>query len=290
MRLVRRGVVRRPAGPTLNIAPDGARYLLGDDMAANVEETKRFSPSDAAALGPFEEDLARLVRGRDPGIRLDRAGPGDAYLARPAGCRSMGPARVASSPDSRGPRVPVLDIGDAVPVGVLLLAVCARSARMARDQRSASGPSTPGTAFVLLHDHASEAARRRRAAVGVRPRRYGPRDRADGGGRSRGRLRDPHERRGRADRRPAAAPPPACGSRTARRSSAAGSCFERRPEAHVPHARRPARPAGGVPRADRGLPVHGHEHEDQPRGRRASRRRPATRTARSSPTTRGSWS
>ena len=66
MRLVRRGVVVDPAGPTLNIAPDGARFLLGDDMVANVEETKRFSPSDAAALVHFEEDLARLVRGVVP--------------------------------------------------------------------------------------------------------------------------------------------------------------------------------------------------------------------------------
>ena len=43
MRLVQRGIVVDPAGPTLNLFPDGAHYSLGDDMAANVEETKRFS-------------------------------------------------------------------------------------------------------------------------------------------------------------------------------------------------------------------------------------------------------
>ena len=66
MRLVRRGVHVDPAGPTLNVFPDGARYLLGEDMADNVEETKRFSPSDANELERFEDDLARLVTGVVP--------------------------------------------------------------------------------------------------------------------------------------------------------------------------------------------------------------------------------
>ena len=39
---------------------------------------------------------------------------------------------------------------------------------------SVAGPSTPGTAFVLLHDHASEETGGGRARVGVRPRRHGP--------------------------------------------------------------------------------------------------------------------
>src|SRR3954466_11545409 len=66
MRLVRRGVRTTTAGPTLNVFPDGARYLLGDDMAGNIEETKRFSPSDAGELERFEDDLARLVQGVVP--------------------------------------------------------------------------------------------------------------------------------------------------------------------------------------------------------------------------------
>src|SRR6476620_4174077 len=66
MRLVQRGVHVDPAGPTLNVFPDGARYLLGDDMADNVEETKRFSPSDANELERFEDGLARLVKGVVP--------------------------------------------------------------------------------------------------------------------------------------------------------------------------------------------------------------------------------
>src|SRR2546423_196274 len=60
MRLVQRGIVVDAAGPTLNLYEDGARYEVGDDMAANVAETARFSPKDARALPLFEADLADL--------------------------------------------------------------------------------------------------------------------------------------------------------------------------------------------------------------------------------------
>ena len=50
MRLVQRGIVVDAAGPTLNLYPDGGSYTLGDDMAANVEATRRFSSADARAL------------------------------------------------------------------------------------------------------------------------------------------------------------------------------------------------------------------------------------------------
>ena len=62
MRLVQRGIVVDPAGPTLNLYPDGASYYLGDDMAANVDATRRFSAADARALPRFEDDLAELVQ------------------------------------------------------------------------------------------------------------------------------------------------------------------------------------------------------------------------------------
>jgi hypothetical protein len=102
-----------PAGPTLNIAPDGARFLLGDDMVANVEETKRFSPSDAAALVPFEEDLARLVRGVVPafdwiapdpamstGRDLREAARWEGWRSASAGCSPTSPSCSRRRPPS----------------------------------------------------------------------------------------------------------------------------------------------------------------------------------------------
>ena len=71
MRLARRGIVVDPAGPTLNLYPDGAHYSLGEDMAANIAETKRFSAADAAALPRFEDDLAGARARCASVVRLD---------------------------------------------------------------------------------------------------------------------------------------------------------------------------------------------------------------------------
>jgi phytoene dehydrogenase-like protein len=62
MRLVRRGVVVDAAGPTLNIAPDGARYLLGDDMVANVEETQIARVRPGQFVEVFLNNECRAVR------------------------------------------------------------------------------------------------------------------------------------------------------------------------------------------------------------------------------------
>ena len=50
LRLVQRGVAVDPAGPTLNLGPDGSALLLDDDLASTQEEFARFSPADARAL------------------------------------------------------------------------------------------------------------------------------------------------------------------------------------------------------------------------------------------------
>jgi phytoene dehydrogenase-like protein len=158
MRLVRRGVVVDAAGPTLNIAPDGARYLLGDDMAANVEETKRFSPSDAAALVPFEEDLARLVRGVIPAFD---------WIAPDPAMRTWRDLREAARWGRLGARHRrmIADLAYLFSTSATQYlseyfsspyVLAALGWHAIND--SAAGPSTPGTAFVLLHDHASEAA------------------------------------------------------------------------------------------------------------------------------------
>ena len=105
MRLARRGIVVDPAGPTLNLFPDGAHYSLGDDMAANVEETKRFSAADAAALPLFERDLAEMVQSVIPVVQLDRArspaAVADAISVSWRGGAAWASASASASPISR---------------------------------------------------------------------------------------------------------------------------------------------------------------------------------------------
>src|SRR5436190_4199307 len=50
MRLAKRGLSVRPAGPSLCLFADGARFTLHNDDARTVEEIRRFSPADASAF------------------------------------------------------------------------------------------------------------------------------------------------------------------------------------------------------------------------------------------------
>src|ERR1700712_3412800 len=54
MRLVERGVVVDPAGPSLYLFPDGRRLLIGEDQDETCREIARFSAADAAAFPAFE--------------------------------------------------------------------------------------------------------------------------------------------------------------------------------------------------------------------------------------------
>ena len=50
MRLAQRGLTVSPAGPSLNLFPDGARFTLYDDLGETEREVARFSKRDARAL------------------------------------------------------------------------------------------------------------------------------------------------------------------------------------------------------------------------------------------------
>jgi phytoene dehydrogenase-like protein len=158
MRLERRGIVVDPAGPSLNLYPDGAHYYLGDDMAANVEETKRFSASDARALPAFEEDLAELVQAVLPSFN---------WTAPDPRVRSLSDLRALARWGRIGlrQRKRLADLAFLFSTSATQLlserfedphVLAALGWHAIND--SVAGPSTPGTAYVLLHDHASEQA------------------------------------------------------------------------------------------------------------------------------------
>src|SRR5262249_55038548 len=153
MRLARRGVTVDAAGPTLNLYPDGAHYYLGDDMAANVAETRRFSEADARALPAFEDDIADLVQGVLPAVDWTGAAPGIRSLSDLKTVAKWG--RIGWRQRRR--------LGD-------LAYLFSTSATQFLSERfesehvkaalgwhaindSVAGPSTPGTAYVLIHDH-----------------------------------------------------------------------------------------------------------------------------------------
>ena len=155
MRLVQRGIVVDPAGPTLNLYPDGARYYLGGDLAENVAATSQFSRRDAEALPALEADLAEMAKVLSP--TFDMAAPDP-------GIKTLHGLREAASWARLGLRnrklLPDLAFLFSTSIERFL------SERLESEHVKAAlgwhaindslaGPSTPGTAFVLLHDHAS---------------------------------------------------------------------------------------------------------------------------------------
>jgi len=156
MRLVARGVVVDPAGPTLNLYPDGAHLWLSDDLEATVEDVKRFSPADARALPVFEDDLRSLAEAVMP---LFERAPIDPRIREARDARELLTyLRLVTRHRSKAQDLAFLFATSATHLlrerfgsEHLLAAVGWHAVN-----DSTWGPSTPGTAYVLLHDHASD--------------------------------------------------------------------------------------------------------------------------------------
>jgi phytoene dehydrogenase-like protein len=155
LRLRERGVATDDAGPSLNLFPDGADLLLDDDPDEAARAVRRHSPADARALPEVEEQLLRLAGLLVPTFDLTAFSVG--RLRR----RDSRTLRSLLSATLRNRR----DLDEA-------LFLLTTSATHYLDERfespyvkaalgwhsindSLNGPSTLGTAYVLLHDHVS---------------------------------------------------------------------------------------------------------------------------------------
>ena len=158
LRLVERGIEVDPAGPALNLFADGSSLHLDDDLARTQDDLRRLSPADARALPGFEAELGGVAALITP--LFDTTPPDPAHLRPRELGRLAGLGARAARNRSR--------ISDALYMfgtsanQYLSEYFASEQVRAALGWHaindSTGGPSTPGTAFVLLHDHASEAA------------------------------------------------------------------------------------------------------------------------------------
>ncbi|MGH2963683.1 MAG: phytoene desaturase family protein, partial [Solirubrobacterales bacterium] len=158
LRLAERGVVVDPAGPSLNLYPDGAALHVHDDLELSRREFARFSEADARALPRFEAELGRLAELIAP--LIDNTPP-DPSGRRPRDLARL--ARLGLRAATR--RALIADAGFLFSTSAtqyLAERFTSEHVRAALGWHaindSVAGPSTPGTAYVLLHDHASEHA------------------------------------------------------------------------------------------------------------------------------------
>jgi phytoene dehydrogenase-like protein len=158
LRLAERGVVVDPAGPSLNVYEDGEALHVHDDVQSTQREIARLSEADARALPGFEEELGRLAELISPLIDTT---PPDAGGRRPRDLARL--ARLGLRAARRRALIDEASFLFSTSVTQYLAerftsdhVMSALGWHAIND--SGAGPSTPGTAYVLLHDHASEQA------------------------------------------------------------------------------------------------------------------------------------
>lgn len=156
MRLVERGVVVDPAGPSLNLFADGTRLELSDDLAASQAAVAALSPADAEALPRFERDLAELAELVMPLIDTTAPDPASRRVSDLPGLLKLGglAARKRALIDEA---LFLFSTSVSQYLGERFENEYVKAAigwHAIND--SVGGPSTPGTAYVLLHDHAAE--------------------------------------------------------------------------------------------------------------------------------------
>jgi len=156
MRLVERGVVVDPAGPSLNLFADGTRLELSDDLAASQAAVAELSAADAAALPRFEADLAELAGLVMPLIDTTAPDPQLRRLGDLPGLLKLGglAARKRKLIDEA---LFLFSTSVSQYLGERFESEHVKaSIGWHAINDSVGGPSTPGTAYVLLHDHAAE--------------------------------------------------------------------------------------------------------------------------------------
>jgi phytoene dehydrogenase-like protein len=149
-----RGLRVEQAGPSLNIYPDGSTFYLHGDKAEAVAAIRKLSPRDAAMFPTYEERLSTIARSLMP--LFDQTAPDPQWL-RATGLRGMGQLG----------RIAFRSRREASEMSFLFTT----SAKRYLDERFESemvksalgwesisntlaGPSTPGTAYGLLHEAA----------------------------------------------------------------------------------------------------------------------------------------
>ena len=155
LRLAARGIRVSPAGPSLNLLPDGRSLLLSDDPAEAREAISGHSRRDAAELERFETGLGAMAQVLLPTMDLPAPDPAMHRVRDWAGTlrllRSGVPRCTLIADTLRLLTSSVHDYlsehfeSDIVKTALGWHAI----------NDSLAGPSSPGTGYVLLHDHAS---------------------------------------------------------------------------------------------------------------------------------------
>ncbi len=155
MRLRERGLTVSEAGPSLNMYPDGSTFVLETDSERAITAIRERSPHDALAFPAYEEKLTRIASALMPMFDLTAPDP-----ARHRGSEMRGLARLGL--------LAVRSHAELDEIAYLFATSASRyldehfTDEMVKSalgwesiSNTLAGPSTPGTAYGLLHEAAS---------------------------------------------------------------------------------------------------------------------------------------
>jgi phytoene dehydrogenase-like protein len=152
LRLDARGLKVSPAGATLNVFADGTRLATGGTLA-DGHDIAHFSRADAAAMPRFRDDLEAIGRvfmplldetPPDPAV----GGPRDVGALARTGRRAFANRRILEEALYLTSTSAIQYLGERFESEEVKSALGWDSIG-----NSLSGPSTPGSAFSLLHEH-----------------------------------------------------------------------------------------------------------------------------------------
>ncbi|HYY08199.1 MAG TPA: NAD(P)/FAD-dependent oxidoreductase, partial [Actinomycetota bacterium] len=154
LRLAERGVRVDPAGPALNLFPDGASLELRDDRRATAAGIARHDRRDAGSFLRLERRLGAVARVLMPMFDRPPPAPGG---RRPSDLLELGTLLRLSFHRRLVPEITYLfTTSMAAYLGEWFRSELVRSALGWESiSNTLQGPSAPGTAYGLLHDHAS---------------------------------------------------------------------------------------------------------------------------------------
>jgi len=154
LRLAERGVRVDAAGPALNLFPGGERLELHDDRMVTAGNIARFERRDAASFVRLERRMSTIARALMP--VFDRPPP-DPGARRPRDVLGLAPYLRLGLRRRLVPELTYLFTASmAAYLGEWFRSELVRSALGWESiSNTLQGPSAPGTAYGLLHDHAS---------------------------------------------------------------------------------------------------------------------------------------
>ena len=154
LRLAERGVRVDPAGPALNLFPDGASLELHDDRRATAAGIARHDRRDAGSFLRLERRLGAVARVLMPMFDRPPPAPGG---RRPSDLLELGTLLRLGFHRRLVPEITYLfTTSMAAYLGEWFRSDLVRSALGWESiSNTLQGPSAPGTAYGLLHDHAS---------------------------------------------------------------------------------------------------------------------------------------